>query len=502
VWLKVVTAVAAGAIAGLVAGYAGVFPAPWAIRSGLSPEEFPLPHQVPKYAGGTALRLAMVHDVLHERYPRHGPDYYRARNAAARKGWEEHQARHRQDELPDAHTLSLLDDLGVGLDQVGEHAEAVEVLRDKLRRQQAAGLKGRALYTSFANLGTVLIHGNFRAAQSGSAAAQARLREGLDFVRQSIEVNPEAHFGREVWQAIAVEYFLTVCEKPDLLLRFDLIGDDLSRALDPAENRCERPEGLMIGVNRDIGDWLRTPPNQDTRDDIRKYITAVGAEEHWDTVVPKAQKVPAPFDEPTLGIVGMWRYGGGPNPHFALALGEIMMRVGQRYIAWSAYERAIEMKDRFWPDPAICAQLVEHCRRRQAVIESQLDPGERDSLRPRFQAELAYGRGYQKDYQGYEARRVADGASVDDPHFYDEFNAHHEAIASPVGKADAILIKQGSGGGIRNPIPAMVFGAGLFAFLAATFLGRWRPPRVSLPPMQVLPRTAPRGDEITRPDPT
>jgi hypothetical protein len=33
---------------------------------------YPPPHHVPKYLDGISLRFAMVHDVLHGRYPRHG----------------------------------------------------------------------------------------------------------------------------------------------------------------------------------------------------------------------------------------------------------------------------------------------------------------------------------------------------------------------------------------------------------------------------------------------
>ena len=43
-----------------------------------------------------------------------------------------------------------------------------------------------------------------------------------------------------------------------------------------------------------------------------------------------------PFDEPTLGLVGMWTLGGGANPHFAMALGHLMESVQQRRIAWDA----------------------------------------------------------------------------------------------------------------------------------------------------------------------
>src|SRR4051794_14512572 len=41
---------------------------------------YPQPHQVSKYPDGVSLRFAMVHDVIHDRYPRHGAAYYRERN--------------------------------------------------------------------------------------------------------------------------------------------------------------------------------------------------------------------------------------------------------------------------------------------------------------------------------------------------------------------------------------------------------------------------------------
>jgi hypothetical protein len=412
----------------------------------------------------------MVHDVLHERYPRHGRDYYQARNAAARKEWAAFLAEHPADALPDERTLSLLDDLGVGLDHLGDHAEAVSVLRDKLRRQQAGGLKGRALYTSYANLGTFLIHGNFRAVQRGEAKARSQLREGLEFIRHSIEVNPQAHFGREEWQATAVEYLLAVCQNKHLLLRFDLIGDCLNKDIDPSMNRCMLEDGLMVRRLDEVAEFLRDPEHSGSSASLRSFITPVGAEEDWAMAVAGRNDKPVQFDEPVLGIVGMWRYGGGPNPLFALTLGEIMMRVGQRYIAWCAYERAVTMKDRFWPDPVFCDCLAAHCRRRQALIEGQLAPEEQARLRPRFQAELAHGLEYQKEYQEYEGRRLAEGASLDDPHFYDAFDSRHDPIASPVGEADRIRTERPIPPGPADLLPPVVLGAGLCAFIMATLL--------------------------------
>src|SRR5204863_6066858 len=120
----------------------------------------------------------------------------------------------------------------------------------------------------------------------------------------------------------------------------------------------------------------------------RRHITRVGAEKDWATATNTSHKNPVPFDEPVLGIIGMWRLGGGANPHFALALGEVMMRVGQRYIAWSAYERTVRLADRFRGDPDTRQRPVANCRAREAVSEKGLPEVERDRLGRRLTAEL------------------------------------------------------------------------------------------------------------------
>jgi hypothetical protein len=426
--------------------------------------EYPLPHHVPKYEGGITLRFAMVHDVIHERYPRHGEAYYGARNRLVRQELADRPGRH------DDVYLALFDDLGAGLDALKEHDEAVRVLRDKLRRQEELGLwqYDRRLYTTYANLGTFLIHGNARAARSGDAAAEDRLHEGLSFIKKSITVNPKAHFGREIWQVVAVEHLLAVSRQRSLLLQSDMIGNRLDEEIDPIKLRSFTDTFGMFGSNRDVAAYLRDK-DADLRAgspmSLRNYITAVCANK------------PVAFDEPTLGIVGMWRLGGGANPHFALALGEIMMRVGQRYIAWSAYERAAGMADRVWPGADIQRQFVEHCRWRQRVIEKKLPAEEVEVLRPRFEAELAYGQRYQNDYQDYEAKRIRAGVSLDDAHFYDAFDAAHGPIASPVGeeeKFDAETVDFLPFVRFVN-WPIGVFTAGVAACLAACLVRRWMP---------------------------
>jgi hypothetical protein len=404
----------------------------------------PLPHHFPKYPDGIRLRFAMVHDVLHERYARHGKDYYDERNRQVNVTLKGQGA----DFPPTEKNFALLDDLGVGLDSIGDHDGAVRVLRDKLKRQLAKNYSGRQLYTTYANLGTFLIHGSAQQAIQGNAASKQQLREGLAFIKKAIDVNPQAHFGREIWQAVIVEFTLAAIENPGLLLKYDMIGDSLSQAVDPGKCRSYQEMWSFWGRDAD--------PAKDSRpaEVYRNQITNVGGEADWEKDVHSSQPKPVPFDEPTLGIVGMWRLGGGANPHFALALGEIMTRVGQRYIAWCAYERA--------------TRLVEHCRKRQQLIAEQLPPLEMSGMLARFEAELRYGMEYQKAYAAFEADQIRAGASIDDPHVYDAFHAQHEPIESPVGEADRFVGSKPQIDGI-NPAPIVLF-AGIFSLATALFL--------------------------------
>lgn len=419
-------------ILGSCAGCAGGVFRAFAYRT---PSEFntkslPYPHFVPKYAGGASLRFAMVHDVIHERYPVRGPAYYRERDRLARE---------RLKALPpdSQEAFDLTDDLGVGLDKLGRAGEAVLPLRDKLARQLKAGQGGRQLYTTYANLGTFLIHANMKAAMGGDAKAKANVKEGLEFIGKSINVNPEAHFGREEWQQKIGEYLLAAIDDPTLLGKYDCIGNSFARHFHSSRNSLvERPDFFMVHVSSWESHFDERGELKDSkhRGEIRDAVRKVGAEEGWPPNLAPAQ--PIPFDEPVLGIVGMWRQGGGANPYFAVALGEIMLRVGQRYIAWTAYERAYHLADKYGWKPEHATFLREQCRQRQATIERDLPADEVAKLRPQFEAELEYGRRFQREYHDYEAAKIAAGADIHDEHFFDEFYKGRDPIATPVGESE------------------------------------------------------------------
>jgi hypothetical protein len=190
----------------------------------------PLPHHVPKYPGGVSFRFAMAQDVIHERFSKHGPAHYRERDRITRE-----MLRRLASDNPASFALS--DDLGAGLDRLGRSDEAVAVLRDKLAHQQAKGLSGRDLYTSYANLGTFLIHGSYQKAASGDVSARERFREGVALIRTSVEVNPEAHFGREQWQAAIAEFLLAALDDPVLLKTYDCLGNRLDLGIEDILDR-------------------------------------------------------------------------------------------------------------------------------------------------------------------------------------------------------------------------------------------------------------------------
>jgi hypothetical protein len=431
---------------------------------------YPLPHHVPKYPGGVSLRFAMVHDVIHERFPRHGNAYYEERNRRAIEAMKEEEGKLAQGANPSDKYWAAVDDLGVGLERLGKHEEAVVLMRKKLKQQwDLASTTSEQLYSSYANLGTFLILWQI-AEGFDKPNAKERTRESIDLIHKAIQEKPDSHFGREIWQVVLEEFVLAALDKPDLLLQYDMVGNRLNKEVNPATLRSLKGGSWAHGEAHFAKSFLEgrlfaqhdEKTVSETRERFRKQITEVGAEDGWAEEVKTSHTKAVSFDEPALGIIGMWRYGGGANPHFALALGESMLRVGQRYIAWTAYARAAQLGAPLGP------KFIEHCRNRQKVIESQLPAADVTDLRPKFEKELAFGQRYQKAYQEYEARRIREGASIDDPHFYDAFNAAQGPIASPVGTEDHFVIDR------LMPRPsamaAVLLSAGICAFLTACLL--------------------------------
>jgi len=456
----------------------------------------PLPHHVPEHQGGLSLRFAMVHDVIHERFARHGVEYFEKRNERTREKLDQLSA-------SDLARWPLIDDLCVGLERLGETEAAIPLMQEKLDQQQTAGLSGIELYTSYANLGTFLVHANFQRAQSGDAEATEKFADGIELVRKATEVNPGAHFGRERWQLKIGEFLLAAFEDPELLRQTDFIGNPL----DDSYEFIMRSEDTYYTGH---GKASRALHGESAQDHFPRYFPPIAAPDdpdHWEEfrgvrehitrIGPEDSSVP--FDEPMLGIIGMWREGGGANPHFSLALAETMLRVGQRYIAWAAYERTKLLKERYSPDPELQQFLNDHCEKRHAEIEAsfqtdgpvlspalhpeytELEPLEveathSDQRRQQFEDELAFGEKYQREYQQYEADQIRAGVSLNAPDFYDSFLSDFPAIATTPGREEMMYYVPTSrredylNETINN---RTIFGAGLGALFTAIVIFVW-----------------------------
>ena len=82
-------------------------------------------------------------------------------------------------------------------------------------------------YTTYANLGTALIHQSLKPAMSGDKAAAAKLTEGSEFIRMAIQHHPGAHGHREGLAKSAVTGLIAKLEDPSLWLKYDIMGNPL-----------------------------------------------------------------------------------------------------------------------------------------------------------------------------------------------------------------------------------------------------------------------------------
>ncbi len=439
----------------------------------------PMPYQVPMIPGGTSLRMAMVHDILHERYLVHGEAWQRERVRAAEELLRGYPSDSRA--TPPTAVLDAMDDLAVALIHLHEEARAAEVMRSKLAVLPEPAAEGKTApatgvdaeqayvamltrpplggmaherYTAEANLGTALIHAAFGPVMAGDADAQGQLREGLEHIERATALNPGAHFGRERWQALAVRHLLLALQTPELLTQCTVTGDtmEVERARTPMRYRrvySLPDEGTLSAAER----WK-----------VRQRIAQPQLDGDWAAEMG-VDTESLTFDEPTLAIIGMWTMGGGPNAHFALALGRLMEDVGQREIAWEGCERAVELAGDqgagFSGEPAVAARLVAYCREREGAIaaEESADPAEWErTMRSRHRAELAWGEAFQRRYQTYEANEIAAGRGVNGAVEDAGFLRSQPAIASAPGLADEAVVTHLQPRDVADFVPSWLLG--------------------------------------------
>jgi tetratricopeptide (TPR) repeat protein len=143
--------------------------------------------------------LSEVVAVLTGRFERNPPLFYQMRLERVTDHLQSH---------PD--DLAAYDDAGVACDRLGRGDEALSWMDKK--RAQLDGLDAsrpevkEQLYRYHANLGTFLVHRWVR--QGADRARIGEVKAARDEIAKALEINPDAHFGREKYQLRALEWFV------------------------------------------------------------------------------------------------------------------------------------------------------------------------------------------------------------------------------------------------------------------------------------------------------
>ncbi|MCA9246727.1 MAG: hypothetical protein KDA42_06415 [Planctomycetales bacterium] len=158
-------------------------------------------------------------ELITGKFLRHSPKFYqwRVQNRLERLEGE-------------ADNVELLDDLAVAYDKLGEHDKAIETA------QRVESLEpGR--YETEANMGTFHFHAG-------------RFEQGIPHIERALDINPDAHFGRERYQLLLVEYLLSRREGDSLQL-------PLANVHDYGSPRSDSPSAHEVSSSETFADFLK-----------------------------------------------------------------------------------------------------------------------------------------------------------------------------------------------------------------------------------------------------
>lgn len=186
--------------------------------------------------------------------------------------------------------LELYDDIAVASDRVGRSTDAIEwMARKREQLDKLSAPNPEAEYRYLANLGTFHAH-----RWVGSGANRDDLTDlelGRDLIAAAIELNPDAHFGREKYQLMAIEWLID----PPPVVATGPIG--------------ERPEAMripaMMAFNR------RPELTIEALEDARRGFTglvSLGAGAESVDIMNTLAGILAEGGQNTLGAVAVWRF--------------------------------------------------------------------------------------------------------------------------------------------------------------------------------------------------
>ena len=210
-------------------------------------------------------RFPSVLELITGKFLRHSKEFYE---------WRISDRLLRLEKDPD--NLAFYDDLAVAYDKTGQNGKAIEMMIKKEAKKPG-------LYETYANLGTFYIHGG-------------QAENGLEYIDRALKLNPDAHFGREKYQRLLVEFIL-LRKKEGILAppfsRKDSLRDPLA-------------EGASSPMLRKAADYSSFVLDQNSQRVGNRY----GQESER--------------QEAIKGVLGMMKFGNYDSPILLEALGGLL----------------------------------------------------------------------------------------------------------------------------------------------------------------------------------
>jgi tetratricopeptide (TPR) repeat protein len=195
----------------------------------------------------------------------------------------------------DPKDLDAYDNLAVAYEKIGEIPRAIDTILKKESIKPGE-------YTTYANLGTFYLHAG-------------DLDHGIEFIRKAMEINPDAHFGRERYQLMVAEYLRRA--KSDATV---LDGGSFVMPMLLASAGMTKTASTQAA--------LTTEQSADQARLMRLYLSR--------------RNDPATVNKAIEGVVGMIRFGTGTSAHLYFALGDLLAVRGDKHLAYRAYKRALD----------------------------------------------------------------------------------------------------------------------------------------------------------------
>lgn len=317
-------------------------------------------------------RFPTTLELITGQFPRHSDSYYQWRV-------KDRTERMAAGEL----SPEMFDDLAVAHSKLGHDQRAIELMGEK----EAAH---PGLYETVANLGTFHIHAG-------------QLQTGADHVIEAIRINPDAHFGREIYQEMLVRYVLETRAQADHP-KLPLQVAPLSHARDAGEL------GFWSFVLKDRGVGKAGQPEE----------------------LIRAQR----------GVMGMMRFGNHTSPVLLEALSDLLLvdrandakRLAARALLKASYEVEDEKARAAYRSKAW--SVLELGRQSPAPGVPETLPLE--TLEATFKAELKHAQGWWEKLEAQEKFWIMDGADVDGRFNDVYFSDRTHTIDDGKGRYDAI----------------------------------------------------------------